>query len=118
MVEVLLIVISLLLVAACGAFVAAEFAFVTVDRSSVQRAADDGDPKARGALKALKSLSTQLSAAQLGITITNLVIGFLAEPSIAKAIDGPLGSVGLAERAADGIAVVIALVVATTFTMV
>jgi CBS domain containing-hemolysin-like protein len=118
MIEVLLIVVALLLVAACGAFVAAEFAFVTVDRASVERAAETGDPKARGALVALRSLSTQLSAAQLGITVTNLVIGFLAEPSIARVIDGPLQSVGLSQTAAEGVALVIALALATTFTMV
>jgi len=60
MIEALLILVSLLLVAACGAFVAAEFAFVTVDRASVERAAEDGDRKARGVLAALRSLSTQL----------------------------------------------------------
>ena len=42
MIEALLIVAALALVAACGAFVAAEFAFVTVDRSSVERAAEAG----------------------------------------------------------------------------
>jgi CBS domain containing-hemolysin-like protein len=118
MTEILLILVGLLLVAACGAFVAAEFAFVTVDRASVERAAEAGDPGARGTLAALKTLSTQLSAAQLGITVTNLLIGFLAEPSIARTIDGPLGSLGLSEGAASGVAVVIALVLATTFTMV
>lgn len=59
------------MIAACGAFVAAEFAFVTVDRSSVERAAEDGDSRARGVLEALRSLSTQLSAAQVGITVTS-----------------------------------------------
>jgi CBS domain containing-hemolysin-like protein len=83
LIEILLILIALALVVACGAFVAAEFAFVTVDRSSVDRAADGGDRAARGVQTVLRSLSTQLSSAQVGITLTNLLIGFLAEPSIA-----------------------------------
>ena len=45
---------------------------------------------------ALRSLSTQLSGAQVGITVTNLAIGFLAEPAIADLIDGPLTAVGRA----------------------
>jgi CBS domain containing-hemolysin-like protein len=117
-IELLLIVIALLLVAACGAFVAAEFAFVTVDRASAEAAAESGDAKARGVVSALARLSTQLSAAQLGITATNLLIGYMAEPSIARLIDGPLTSIGLSADAAEGAAVIVALVLATGFTMV
>jgi CBS domain containing-hemolysin-like protein len=98
--------------------VAAEFAFVTVDRGSVERAAAEGDRKARGVQAALRSLSTQLSAAQVGITLTNLTIGFLAEPSIARLVDGPLESAGVLGAASTGVSLVIALVLATSFTMV
>jgi CBS domain containing-hemolysin-like protein len=115
---VLLIVIALALVAACGVFVAAEFSFVTVDRSSVERAAEQGDRGAQGVQSALRRLSTNLSAAQVGITITNLLIGYMAEPSIAHLIDGPLASIGLSENLAEVFAVIIALVLATVFTMV
>ncbi len=118
MIEVLLIIISLGLVAACGIFVAAEFSFVTVDRPSVERDADEGDARAGGVLTALRSLSTQLSGAQLGITLTNLLIGFLAEPAIARLIDGPLETVGVPSAAVSGVAVIIALTLATGFTMV
>jgi CBS domain containing-hemolysin-like protein len=118
MIELLLLFISLALVVACGAFVAAEFSFVTVDRSTVDRAAEAGDSRARGVRTALRSLSTQLSGAQLGITLTNLLIGFLAEPTIADLIDGPLEDIGVPSGAVTGIAYVIALLVATTFTMV
>jgi len=117
-IEVLLLVVAFLLVVACGAFVAAEFAFVTVDRSSVERAAAGGDVRARGAATALRSLSTQLSGAQLGITLTNLLIGFLAEPSIADLIDGPLEAAGVPSGAVTGVALVIALTLSTGFTMV
>jgi CBS domain containing-hemolysin-like protein len=116
--EVLLILVALALVAACGAFVAAEFAFVTVDRARVEREAAEGDRRARGVLAGVRSLSTQLSGAQVGITVTNLLIGFLAEPSIADLIDGPLESAGVPDGAVTGIALVIALVLATGVTMV
>ena len=76
----LLLVLALLLVAACALFVAAEFSFVTVDRASVDRLADDGDTRARRVCRRVGVLSTQLSGAQLGITVTSLVIGFIAEP--------------------------------------
>ncbi len=118
MIEIILILISLGLVAACGAFVAAEFAFVTVDRPSVERRVEEGDAKARGVIAALRTLSTQLSAAQVGITLTNLLIGFLAEPAVADLIDGPLGEIGITGSAGTGISLVIALVLATGVTMV
>jgi CBS domain containing-hemolysin-like protein len=118
LIEVVLILIALALVVACGAFVAAEFAFVTVDRSSVDRAAESGDRAARGVQQALRSLSTQLSSAQVGITLTNLLIGFLAEPSIADLVDGPLAAAGLPEGAVPGVSLAIALILATGVTMV
>lgn len=107
------------LIAACGAFVAAEFAFVTVDRASVDRAVEEtGDRRARGVQTALRSLSTQLSAAQVGITVTNLLIGFLAEPAIADLVEGPLGSLGVPDAAVRGVSVTLALVLATSLTMI
>ncbi|HST39962.1 MAG TPA: CNNM domain-containing protein, partial [Conexibacter sp.] len=90
MIELLLLLIAIALVALCGIFVAAEFAFVTIDRATVDRAAETGDARAKGVQRALRSLSTQLSGAQLGITVTNLLIGFLSEPAIAQLIEGPL----------------------------
>ena len=85
---------------------------------SAERAAAAGDSQARGVVAALSTLSTQLSAAQVGITVTNLLIGYMAEPSIARLVDAPLASVGFSEDAADGLALVIALVLATGVTMV
>src|SRR6478735_8121591 len=73
----ILLFAALLLIAACGVFVAAEFSFVTVDRSKVEQAAGEGDSGARGLQQALRSLSTQLSGAQVGITVTNLAIRIL-----------------------------------------
>lgn len=118
MIEVLLLLAALALVAACGAFVAAEFSLITVDRNAIDKLADGGDRRAKSVSNALRTLSTQLSGAQLGITVTNLAIGFLAEPAVARLIDGPLGSAGLSETTARGVSVTIALVLATAITMV
>ena len=67
---------------------------------------------------ALRSLSTQLSGAQVGVTLTNLVIGFLAEPAIAKLLETPLSALGVPEGAVPGIAVTLGLVLATIATMI
>ncbi|MBM7520338.1 hemolysin family protein [Nocardioides nitrophenolicus] len=113
----LLLGLAILLVLACGLFVAAEFAFVTVDRGQVDRAAAEGDVSAIGLQKALRSLSTQLSGAQVGITITNLAIGFLAEPAIAELLRGPLESAGVAESAVRPVGVALGLTLSTLLTM-
>ena len=117
MTEWLLLGASLFLILACGMFVAAEFAFVTVDRGQVDRAAAEGDTAAEGVQKALRSLSTQLSGAQVGITVTNLAIGFLAEPAIARLIDGPLEAIGTPGGAVRPIAITVALALSTVLTM-
>ncbi|MEH1164800.1 hemolysin family protein [Micromonospora sp. CPCC 205539] len=65
-------------------FVAAEFALVTVDRAEIDRRAAAGDEAALKVRAALRELSFQLSGAQLGITITALLTGYLAEPALAR----------------------------------
>ncbi|MFF3942380.1 hemolysin family protein [Streptomyces phaeofaciens] len=118
MTEVLLLLVAILLSFACGAFVAAEFSLTTVERSELERAVERGERGASGALKAVRSLTFQLSGAQLGITVTNLVVGMLAEPSIAKLIAGPLESAGLSGGASRSVALVLGTALSTVFLMV
>ncbi len=114
----LLLAASLVLIAACGVFVAAEFAFVTVDRSRVEQAAAEGDVGAQGVLAALRTLSTQLSGAQVGITVTNLAIGFLAEPAISDLIGPPLEDWGVSEDVVHPLAVGLGLLIGSVLTMI
>jgi CBS domain containing-hemolysin-like protein len=112
----LLLVVAL--IAANALFVAAEFALVTVDRAEVQAQAGAGDSSAKGVQAALQSLSTQLSGAQVGITVTSLIVGFLAEPAIAELLLGPLQNLGLPEVSTLPIALGLALLIATVTQMV
>ncbi|MDX3570795.1 hemolysin family protein [Streptomyces sp. ID05-47C] len=118
MMELLLLLVAILLSLACGAFVAAEFSLTTVERGELERAVERGERGAAGALKAVRNLTFQLSGAQLGITVTNLVVGMLAEPSIAKLISGPLESLGLSSTAASSVALVLGTALSTVFLMV
>ncbi|MFD3786974.1 hemolysin family protein [Streptomyces cyaneofuscatus] len=118
MIEVLLLLVALLLCVACGAFVAAEFSLTTVERGELERAVERGDRGAASALKAVRSLTFQLSGAQLGITVTNLVIGMLSEPSIAKLIRNPVEAAGLPPAAASTLALVIGTALSTVVLMV
>lgn len=118
MLEVLLLFIALLLVAACGIFVAAEFSLLAVNRNSVDALAKKGDHRAKGVAEALRTLSTQLSSAQVGITVTNLAIGFLAEPAIARLIEPALVAMRIPEALNSSIAITVGLLLATAVTMI
>ncbi|HEX5969390.1 MAG TPA: hemolysin family protein [Intrasporangium sp.] len=118
MTEWLLLLAAILLTGGTAVFVAAEFSLVALDRPTVQKAIDAGDGRARVVLQSLRQLSTQLSAAQVGITITTLVVGYLAQPSIGRLLTGPLSSLGLAQPAVEAISGALALVLATAFSMV
>ncbi|MFE3407543.1 hemolysin family protein [Streptomyces mirabilis] len=118
MTEVLLLLVAVLLSLACGAFVAAEFSLTTVERSELERAVERGERGASGALKAARNLTFQLSGAQLGITVTNLVVGMLSESSIAKLLAGPLESLGVSPSASRSVALVIGTALSTVFLMV
>ncbi|HXQ73750.1 MAG TPA: hemolysin family protein [Pyrinomonadaceae bacterium] len=80
----------LLLVAANGFFVAAEFALVGVRSSRIETLAAAGSRNAKRLLELLKNLNAYLSACQLGITLASLALGWIGEPAIARLLEGPL----------------------------
>ncbi|MFK0048756.1 hemolysin family protein [Streptomyces sp. NPDC090741] len=118
MTEVLLLLVALLLCLACGAFVAAEFSLTTVERSELEQAAERGERGAESALQAVRSLTFQLSGAQLGITVTGLVIGMISKPSIAALLQGPFEAMGLSAGAASSTALILGTVLSTVVLMV
>jgi CBS domain containing-hemolysin-like protein len=112
------LVAVLLLTLGTAFFVGVEFALVAVERSRIEALSDDGDRRAGIVLKALKSLSFELSGAQLGITITSISVGYIAEPTLAAGLRPMLVDLGLPERSTLGISVGLALFVATMIQMV
>ncbi|MEU6765854.1 hemolysin family protein [Streptomyces sp. NPDC046853] len=116
--SLLLLGAAFLLILANGFFVAAEFGLVTVERPDAEKAAADGDRRARGVVDALKELSFQLSGTQLGITITSLVVGMLAEPALAQLLAGPFTATGLPDGAVPGVSVVVGMLFASAVQMV
>jgi CBS domain containing-hemolysin-like protein len=118
MTEWLLLLAAVLLTALTGFFVAAEFSLTTVDRGKAEEAARAGDRRAAGILAALRGLSTELSAAQLGITLTTLLVGFLAEPALGGLLEPVLEAVGLPEGATAPLAVALGIALATFLQMI
>ncbi|HEY1174952.1 MAG TPA: hemolysin family protein [Phytomonospora sp.] len=110
------LLVFVLLTAGNAFFVAAEYSLVTVDRPAIEAAAEAGDRRSRSVSAALRRLSFQLSGAQLGITITALLTGYLAQPAIARLLEPVVGFLGGAAPAvATGLAIVIAMLVSTVF---
>jgi CBS domain containing-hemolysin-like protein len=90
-----------------------------VDRSLVERKAQEGDRSAKRILASLRNLSFELSGAQLGITATSLILGAIAEPAIATLIDPMIASLPfLPEESSLAVSVVVALILATGVHMV
>lgn len=112
----LLAVLALIL--ANGYFVAAEFAFVAARRGRLEERAAAGDRRAQRALGVLRRLSFMLSGAQLGITVTSLVVGYIAEATLGRAIRPLLEFAGLPARASIGLSLTLGFVIATTAQMV
>jgi len=117
--EWLLVGLGVLLTAGTAVFVAAEFALVTLDPGLVDRdLAGQQDIRTRSVRKALRQLSTQLSGAQVGITVTTILLGYTAQPALATLLTGPLELTPLARGAATGLAAVLSLIVVNAFSMI
>ncbi|OYC97368.1 hemolysin family protein [Microbacterium sp. Yaish 1] len=112
------ILLTLAIIAACGFFVAQEFAYMSVDRSRMTARAEKGDAQAARVLAITKRTSFMLSGAQLGITVTGLLIGYVAEPLIGESIGTLLGGVGIDPAVSVLIGTVGALLLATIVTMI
>lgn len=118
MTEWLLVLAGVGLTAGTALFVAVEFSLVALDRPTVQKAIDSGDRRAEVVLGSLRRLSTQLSAAQVGITLTTLVLGYIATPSLGRLLQTPLSALGLQGEALTSVSATLALLIATLFSMV
>lgn len=119
---ILLLLLGLLVIAviivANGYFVAQEFAYMSVDRTELRARADQGDEKARAALSITRRTSFMLSGAQLGITVTGLLVGFVAEPLVGEAIGELLGGTGISVAVSVAIGTTAALALSTIVQMI
>lgn len=109
------LILVLVFVLLNGLFVAAEFAFVKVRSSRIDALAQEGNKRAKFAQKILGDLNAYLSACQLGITLTSLILGWLGEPTVSRLLEPVLGSIGLPAAAIHTISFIIAFAIITSF---
>jgi len=112
------IVVILVNIAGTAYFVAQEFAYMSVDRTRLAARAAEGDFSAARALSVTRRTSFMLSGAQLGITVTGLLVGFLAEPMVGQPLGVLLGGAGVPTEVGVTIGTLLALVAATVIAMI
>jgi CBS domain containing-hemolysin-like protein len=110
--------VGLVLIFGTGIFVAAEFALVSLDRAEVEARQSRGERGLRLVISGLRRTSTHLSSAELGITLTTLLTGFIMEPAVVTIVSPWFSSWNLSETALYSIATVIAVVFATAMSMI
>ena len=116
--EWLQLALGILLTFGTGVFVAAEFSLVALDRQDLERRREGGERGLDGVIRGLAHTSTHLSSAQLGITLTTLLAGYLLEPVISGVLAGPLQAIGLPTDLLSVVTVPVAVAIATIFSMI
>ncbi|MCU1682955.1 MAG: hypothetical protein JWQ81_3694 [Amycolatopsis sp.] len=116
--SILGVLVFLLLTAGTGLAVAAEFSLTALERSTVDaNVRQVGDRRSKIVQKAHRTLSFQLSGAQVAITLTTLITGYLAEPLIGKLVRPVLSGIGFGEDVAEAGSIALALIIATMLSM-
>ncbi len=110
-----MLALGLALTIGTGLFVASEFSLINLERSELESRRERGERGLSNTIKALKRTSTHLSGAQLGITLTTMLTGFLVEPALTKLLEPTFAALTLAESAKHLLAVALGMLIATIF---
>jgi CBS domain containing-hemolysin-like protein len=113
--DLLLLVLAALLTVGTGFFVASEFSLVNLERADLEARASRGEKGLQNSIRALKRTSTHLSSAQLGITLTTILTGFIAEPALSNLLRPVLLGFGVQESAVSALGFIVAITAVTTF---
>jgi CBS domain containing-hemolysin-like protein len=111
----LMLGVGFLLTIGTGIFVASEFSMINLERNELEARASRGEKNLGPSIRALRKTSTHLSGAQLGITLTTMLTGFLAEPALTHLFAPVLAKLGLAPTVVDGFALAVGMFIATLF---
>ena len=112
-----MVLLGVLLTIGTALFVAAEFSMLALDPAQIEGRVKRKEKGAAGVLKALRHLSTQLSGAQVGITLTTILLGYTTQNALTSLFSELLQDIRVAASLATAIAVVVALVLVNAFSM-
>ncbi len=111
----LMLAFGVLLTLGTGVFVASEFSLVNLERSDLEARVERGETGLTQTIRALKRTSTHLSGAQLGITLTTMLTGFLAEPALTSLLAPALHPFEWSTEVTHAVSLVLAMTLATLF---
>lgn len=111
----LMLGVGVLLTIGTGLFVASEFSLVNLERSDLEARRERGERGLSNSIRALTKTSTHLSGAQLGITLTTMLTGFLAEPALTSLLEPSLLGLGLSEELLEPVGLIVSMFLATLF---
>jgi putative hemolysin len=101
------------LVALNGFFVAAEFSLVSLRRTKIEEMLANGVNGAKAVDAATTKLDRTIASTQLGITLASIILGWVAEPTIARLIEPAFRSLAWHEAAVHSVASGLALLLVT-----
>jgi CBS domain containing-hemolysin-like protein len=116
--EWIFLIIGIVLTIGTGFFVASEFTLVNLDRSELEARQERGETMLGPVISGLKSTSTHLSSAQLGITLTTLLTGFTLEPAFSVFLQPALKALHLPTAAVVPVATIVSIAIATLLSMI
>ena len=111
--DYLLLLFGVLLVIGTGLFVASEFAIINLDRVDLESKRSSGEKGLDLSIRAVATTATQLSSAQLGITLTVLLTGFVSEPALSRLLYPSLSTLGFSASGTEIFATLLAMTIAT-----
>ena len=113
-----MLLFGVLLTLGTGIFVASEFSMVSLERNELEARAAKGEKGLGNTIRALRKTSTHLSGAQLGITLTTMLTGFLAEPALSALLTPSLEGFGWSQATIETVAVILGMLIATLFSTI
>ena len=105
------LVAVVLLLAANGFFVAAEFSLVKARGFRLQGVAQGGSASARLTVRIQANLESYLAACQLGITMASLGLGWVGEPAVAALLQPLFALLGVPEHVLHTVAFVVGFLI-------
>ena len=98
-----------------GFFVAAEFALVKVRKTRLEQLCNDGNLKAKIALKLVNNVNQMLAAAQLGVTIASIALGWVAEATMVQLVTPIIKYIPHGSIAVHAVAIPVSFILVTYF---
>ena len=112
--DLLKLLATFLLIGANAFFVAAEFSLISARRDRLEGLAEQGRSGAVTVIRAGEQLPLMFAGAQLGVTVSSILLGRIGEPAVADLLRRPLDLVGASPALLDTVSFVVALAIVVT----